>query len=123
MGRAVSTRMRLRTAQLSAAVTIFLAISSIAGAQARKKKPVAQPAPLPCGDLVGFQVLLDRKGFSSGEIDGKPGPNFSRALAAFQAARKLAAGQPGQVCLERGRPVVGHTESDHLRRDVGEVAL
>ena len=94
MGRAVSTRMRLRTAQLSAAVTIFLAISSIAGAQARKKKPVAQPAPLPCGDLVGFQVLLDRQNFSTGEIDGKPGANFSRALSAFQTARQLTPGSP-----------------------------
>lgn len=94
MGRAVSTRMRLRTAQLSAAVTIFLAISSIAGAQARKKKPVAQPAPLLCGDLVGFQVLLDRQNFSTGEFDGKPGANFSRALSAFQTARQLTPGSP-----------------------------
>jgi len=28
---------------------------------------------LPCGTLLGFQVLLDRQGFSPGVIDGKQG--------------------------------------------------
>jgi lipoprotein-anchoring transpeptidase ErfK/SrfK len=57
-------------------------------------KPPEPPA-LECGDYVSFQVLLDRQGFSTGEIDGKPGTNLSRALAAMQNARKLAAsGQP-----------------------------
>ena len=46
---------------------------------------------LPCGDYVSFQVLLDRQGFSSGQIDGKPGNNFTHALSAAQAARKLNA--------------------------------
>jgi lipoprotein-anchoring transpeptidase ErfK/SrfK len=86
--------MRHRAAQLSALVAIFLVVGSTAGAQPQKKKPVAQPAPLPCGDLVGFQVLLDRQNFSPGEIDGKQGVNFSRALAAFQAARQLTPGSP-----------------------------
>jgi lipoprotein-anchoring transpeptidase ErfK/SrfK len=40
-------------------------------------------------------VLLDRQGFSSGEIDGQPGTNLSRAISARQGARKLATtGQP-----------------------------
>ena len=34
-------------------------------------------------------MLLDREGFSPGQIDGKPGANFSHALAALQAAHKL----------------------------------
>jgi lipoprotein-anchoring transpeptidase ErfK/SrfK len=86
--------MRLHTAQLATAVAIFLALNSTIDAQTRKRKTAPRPAPLPCGDLVGFQVLLDRQGFSSGEIDGRQGPNFSRALSAFQAARKLAAAKP-----------------------------
>ncbi len=50
---------------------------------------------LPCGDLVGFQVLLDREGFSPGQIDGKTGANFSHALAALQTAKKVqSTGQP-----------------------------
>ena len=57
---------------------------------ARAAKP-AEPPPLPCGDYVAFQVLLDRQNFSPGEIDGKPGVNFSRALTALQNAST----QPG----------------------------
>ena len=57
-------------------------------------KAVAPPA-LQCGDYLGFQVLLDKQGFSVGQIDGKPGANFSHALAALQSARKVpTSGEP-----------------------------
>jgi lipoprotein-anchoring transpeptidase ErfK/SrfK len=109
MGRAVSTHMRLRTTQLAAAVTIFLGLGSpTTDAQTKKRNTPVRPAPLPCGDLVGFQVLLDRQGFSSGEIDGKQGPNFSHTLAAFQAARQLAAGKPDCATWE----ALGGTTAD-----------
>jgi lipoprotein-anchoring transpeptidase ErfK/SrfK len=39
-------------------------------------------------------VLLDRQGFSPGQIDGLPGANFSHALAAMLSARGLPAGSP-----------------------------
>ena len=39
-------------------------------------------------------MRLDRQGFSSGPIDGKPGANFSRTLSAYQTAHKLPAGKP-----------------------------
>jgi lipoprotein-anchoring transpeptidase ErfK/SrfK len=73
------------------ALLIVLSLHAVLAAQPRPKKS----APLPCGDLVAFQVLLDRQGFSPGEIDGKRGPNLTHALAALQAARGLSAnGQP-----------------------------
>jgi lipoprotein-anchoring transpeptidase ErfK/SrfK len=54
-------------------------------------KKTTAPAPLPCGDLVSFAVLLDRQGFSPGQIDGTANRSFSRALAAMRSARKIAA--------------------------------
>jgi len=93
MGRATLSHMRIVTAQLAALLILGLALNATVDAQARKKKAAA-PAQLPCGDLVGFQVRLDRQGFSSGQIDGTSGANFSRTLSAFQTAHKLPVGKP-----------------------------
>jgi len=80
------------------AATSRTATRSAQPASAPKQHRTAKrlrPASLPCGDLLGFQVLMDREGFSSGQIDGQSGPNFLHALAAFQAARNIpASGQP-----------------------------
>jgi len=92
--------MTLRLTQLIVACTAIVGVclpSSTAADQARatgrrstQNHRAARTDPLPCGDYAAFQVLLDRQGFSPGQIDGEPGPNFTHALAAFRSARNLA---------------------------------
>ena len=85
--------MRLRLATLLAVLFVSAAATAAPldlqavndaqwGSSARTKGRIA-PA------LVKAQVLLDRARFSPGEIDGKPGDNFKKALIAFAAARGL----------------------------------
>ena len=102
MGRAASLR-RTR-------LTIFFAVAGLVSAlaaasqrqpetsgrspraaQKTKTSRKAGPPRPACGDLVAFQVLLAREGFSPGEIDLHPGQNLARTLSAFQAARNIPA--------------------------------
>jgi lipoprotein-anchoring transpeptidase ErfK/SrfK len=99
--------MRTRAVQLAALLCGLLVASVAAQPLHRSRAPrkaiksdargaaSKRPAELPCGNRVAFQVLLDNKGFSPGEIDGRTGPNFFHALSAFQSAHNLkATGEP-----------------------------
>lgn len=80
-------------------------------AQRVKPKSEAAGATSP----LEIQVLLDRSGFSPGEIDGKSGQNSRRALAAFGKAHRVTGGsRHGAAALKalgagRTEPVVTYT--------------
>ena len=56
--------------------------------RARQDNGTDAGAPV-LSEALAAQVMLDRAGFSPGEIDGKPGSNLKRALVAFQSSRNL----------------------------------
>ena len=58
---------------------------------------------------LAVQVMLDRAGFSPGEIDGRGGPNLRRALSAFQKAEQLpVTGRADEATWQRLQERTGH---------------
>jgi lipoprotein-anchoring transpeptidase ErfK/SrfK len=83
-----------------AAVTVGAWSPAQRGTLPEPQKTQSAPAS---DDALEVQILLDRAGFSPGEIDGKSGSNTVKAIAAFEAARRLPAGDTAALLKALGQ--------------------
>jgi len=87
-------------------LAFILLIAGVATAQETR------PAVESHDTVLAAQVMLDVAGFSAGEIDGRAGRNFGRAVAAFQRRHGLAvSGRVDEATLARLQEEFRHQPS------------
>jgi len=99
----------LRATLLIWAITSAIVLAQQPGAKQPRRSPAKSSTPI-ISEVLAAQVMLDRSGFSPGEIDGMAGSNFLKAVGAFQKSRGLdVSGLLDEATAER------------LHKDAGDV--
>jgi lipoprotein-anchoring transpeptidase ErfK/SrfK len=99
---------------MSLALVLTVALLQASGAHAQPKShrprqaPKAKAAAPARPDALPTQVMLDRAGFSPGVIDGRPGKNTDKAMAAYKQSTPDAGGD-AQPALPQVEPVTQYT--------------
>ena len=99
---------RLLTSLLMAATIALASQETVFAQQKGKPQPPAKKAA--AADMLPTQVLLDRAGFSPGEIDGRGGRNTQTAIAAFEKANNTTAAAALAAAAEP--PTITYTISE-----------
>jgi lipoprotein-anchoring transpeptidase ErfK/SrfK len=107
---------------------VLLSAILIASGQSARAQQGAKPPAKPAADMLPTQVLLDRAGFSPGEIDGLGGRNTQTAISAFEKAMNTtivdalaAAAEPATITYaisnqDAGMPMVSAIPEDMMEK-------
>ena len=93
-------------------VALAMCIAGTVVIAAQERRTTSLPADM----VLAAQVMLDAAGFSPGQIDGKAGANFGRAIAAYQQSRGLEVSGRIDVRLKPDPTAIDAT-LDRLRQD------
>ena len=85
---------------LTFAVAVVLSTAAVA-----QQQPAA-PAKPAAADMLAAQVLVDRAGFSPGEIDGRGGSNTDKAIDAYE---RVTGSRVGDVVASSEPPTTSYT--------------
>jgi len=88
-------------------VAVLAAVLSTSSAAQQSKPGPPRPAAAAHPDMLATQVLLDRAGFSPGEIDGRGGANTQRAIEAYE--RQMGTRVGDAVAAAAEPPTISYT--------------